>query len=484
MKGLLAAFLFLVAANAAWAESVDLGSVLATLPSAPSGREGIAGRLWVLADDEEFALRFAESVDERHLVLADSLLSLLRMSEPTLRELLPDMYTISDFGPPPGERDPDWARVRWAGIRWMRRIVEFAPDGRDARLRQELDAAMLRVDRPQRAEMGGVVEILVEWWADRGLDPALTHHRPPRDPAVRALSVIADGGPRPGLELLLAMDRDVVVRERVLRRLSVEETAWLARDFMLALEIEADSLRALGVPERAWDPETGTMQGHTVLALRRLALAALDQTAPPVVAGPDDLTRRLARLAWWDDARFEARYWSDPRRAPDFSPFLTGLAIPTDQGGRDVMTWVRMIHLQSPGTQRRILEQLGVAQRPVVAELLGLAELERDEAAGAGFRMVYRRRPITRAEGTREVSVAIDWRQVVALVRSMLAAITGERPPAVLARAPESLGAWWADWWANERDDERWYRGPLPPHLELPDTGRRPEFEPGRGRVD
>jgi hypothetical protein len=289
---------------------------------------------------------------------------------------------------------------------------------------------------------------------------------------------------QPGLELLLAMDRDVVVRERVLRRLSIEETAWFVRDFMLVLEVEADSLRALGIPERVWDPATGSMQGHTALGLRRLALAALDQTAPPVVAGPDDFTRRLARLAWWDDARFEARYWSDPHQAPDFSPFLTGLAVPTDQGGRDVMTWVRMIHLQSAQTQRRILEQLGVDQQSVVAELLGLAELDRDEAAGAGFRMVYVRRPVSRVEGAREVSVAIDWRQVRALVRRMLAAITGERPPIVLTRAPDSLGAWWADWWANQRDDERWYRGPLPPHLELPDAGRRPEFEPGRGRVD
>ena len=39
--------------------------------------------------------------------------------------------------------------------------------------------------------MGGMVEILVEWWADRGLDPALTHHRPPRDPAVRVLETAA-----------------------------------------------------------------------------------------------------------------------------------------------------------------------------------------------------------------------------------------------------------------------------------------------------
>ena len=57
-------------------------------------------------------------------------------------------------------------------------------------------------------------------------------------------------------------------------------------------------------------------------------MQALDQTAPAVYSGPDDLTRRLARLSWWDGARFEARYWSDPRQAPDFAIFLLGLRKP------------------------------------------------------------------------------------------------------------------------------------------------------------
>ena len=101
-----------------------------------------------------------------------SIQDLLRMTEPQLRPLLPDMHVVSDFAPPLEERQPDWARVRWVGVRWMKEIVARAGEGRDVRLLGELEPAMARVDRPQRAEMGGLGEILVLWWADRGLDPS------------------------------------------------------------------------------------------------------------------------------------------------------------------------------------------------------------------------------------------------------------------------------------------------------------------------
>jgi hypothetical protein len=336
--------------------------------------------------------------------------------------------------------------------------------------------------------MGGMVEILVEWWADRGLDPALTHHRPPRDPAVRVLEAAAvlptAVDPYPGLALLMAMDADPVIRERVLARLSPQDTAWLVRDLVLAIEVDPDSLAALGVPPRRWDADAGISTGHNTLLLRRLALEALDQTAPLVVAGPDDLTRRIARLTWWDEARFEARYWSDPREAPDFAIFLLGLRKPESEGGRNLMRWVRLIHLQPRRLEQRILEQFGAAQEPVVAELMGLAALSRVEAAQAGFRMVRTRRPLIRSEGERPVSVAIDWESVRRLIREMLSFITGHQTPAVLAAAPESLTAWWADWWESERDDPRWYRGDLPAILELPRTGPGLDLSPRRGRVD
>jgi hypothetical protein len=66
----------------------------------------------------------------------------------------------------------------------------------------------------------------------------------------------------------------------------------------------------------------------------------------------------------------------------------------------------------------------------------------------------------------------------------MLSSITGQQSPAVLAAAPESLTAWWADWWESVRDDPRWYRGGLPAILELPRTGPGLDLSPKRARVD
>jgi hypothetical protein len=466
-----------VLASPAHAQEVDVDEAL--------GRPGgVAAVLWDLASEDTFADEWLANVDRRQLVLADTLLSVLRMTEPQLRPMLPDMHVVSDFAPPPGERRPDWAHVRWAGIRWFRELAAQAGEGRDRRLVVELDEAMKQVGRPQRGEVGGLVDVLVLWWADRGLDPALTHHRPPRDPAARALERATAGVDSPGLQLLQDMDSDLVVRERGLERLSQDEMAWLARDFMLVVEIDADSLRALGVPDRRWDASAGVMRGHAPLSMRRLALDALDQCAPAVIAPPQDLPRRIARLAWWDDARFEARYWPDPTQAPDFGPFLNGLGRSELEGGRELMTWVRLIHLQPPLTKQRVLEQLGEAQQGAVAELLGLARLSRIEAGEAGFQLVYTRRPLAQSEGARRVSVAIDWTRVQRLIREMLAAITGLEPPPVLASAPESLGAWWADWWADAREDRRWYRGDLPEHLVLPESGRKLDLNPERGRVD
>lgn len=457
-------------------------------PAVPGGYPGVAGVLWGIASDEAFADTFLAAVDERQLGLADTVLTILRMSEPQLRVLLPDMHVISDFGDPPGHRPPAWADVRWAGIRWVRRILDFAPEGRDRRLRDELDVRMASVGRPQRAEMGGLVEIVVDWWADRGVDPTLTHQRPPRDPAAAALIAAQTPPdpqrPWPGLDLLQAMDGDQVVLERVLSRLSPDSTAFLVHDLMLCVELDADSIYALGVPPRSWDAELEIPRGHSIPALRELALAALDQCAPPVASGPDVLSRRLARLAWWDDARFEARYWPEPLQAPDFSAFLLGLRQNPDEGGRDFMRWVRLVYLQPQLTRRRILERMDETQEPVVAELVGLSALTREQAAAAGFQMVYTRRPISGAEGRREVAVAIDFEQVRALVLDMLAAITGQRPPDVLTQAPVARAAWWADWWSREREDRRWYRGPLPEALEVGDPRPELDLQPRRGRVD
>ena len=352
MIRIITAVLCLASFGPAVADPVDLDAAL--------GRDGgVAQVLWELAPDNSFTDEWLASVDERQLVLTDTLLALLRMTEPQLRTLIPDMHVVSDFAPPPEERVPDWAQVRWAGVRWFRELALRAGEGRDLRLVSDLDQAMAGVGRPQRAEMGGLVELLVLWWADRGLDPALTHHRPARDPAARALHRASSAAEFPGLGLLQEMDADPVIRERVLHLLTPEEWGWITRDFMLVTQIDADSLQALGVPERRWDAEAGIMRGHNATTLRRLALDALDQCAPAVVSPPEDIGRRIARLTWWDDARFEARYWPEPHEAPDFAAFLVGLDRPASEGGRDLMRWVRLLHMQSSGTRERVLEQFG-----------------------------------------------------------------------------------------------------------------------------
>jgi hypothetical protein len=468
---------------------VDVDARTAEIVPAPGpARPGVTGVLWEIASDEEFADRFLESVDRRHLALADTVISLLRLSEPLLRKRIPDLYVVRDFGPPPGERPPGWAEIRWAGIRWIRRMLDQLYTGRDERARDELDAAMAQVGRPQRAEMGGLVLLVVDWWADRGRDPRFTHRAHPYDPAEPALARASrfpeHEGELPGLRLLEAMDDDPVVRERLLEWFNPDEHGFLVHDFMVPLEVSPDSLVALGVQGRRFDPELGTTVGHAPLLLRRLALDALDQVAPPVVSPEDDFGRRLARLAWWDAARYEARYWPDPLQAPTFAPFLEGLGRPAEEGGRELMRWVRHIHLQPVGIQEKILGQLGKAQEPVVAELVGLSQLDARHAATAGFRMVYTRRPLVSVEGERPVVVAIDWSAVQQLVFDMLAAITGEKVPISVRTPPELLSGWWVDWWADHRDDRRWYRGELPLELQLPESAHGLDFEVRRARVD
>jgi hypothetical protein len=148
------------------------------------------------------------------------------------------------------------------------------------------------------------------------------------------------------------------------------------------------------------------------------------------------------------------------------------------------MGWVRLIYLQPVDVQEKILGQLGEAQEPVVAELVGLSQLDARHAAAAGFRMVYTRRPLISIEGERPVVVAIDWTAVQSLVFDMLAAITDETVPISVRTPPELLSGWWIDWWSDHRDDRRWYRGDLPPELQLPETAHGLDFEVRRARVD
>lgn len=436
----------------------DLGSALDPPPA------DVPILLWEMARDGEVADAVLARANATHRALVDTLLCFVSLEEPAARVQLPDLFRIDDRVITREGRPPAWADVRWQGVRLLRILAPDPDVGRDVRLVRELEAAMARVSIPQPAAVAGAVIVLRDWWAERGEDPQLTHDRSrilDVDPWLRRLDLLPDD-PDAWMapQLLADLDRDVVLRERLLTRLGPQRHAHLAAELVSVLPMLPDSLQTLGIDPPGWDPKTQKVVGHAAIDLWNLAIRMLEIVTGEPISGGDDQTRRLAALLWWDDHRHEARYWRDPRQAPDLGRFLRGLDVPEEEGGPNAGAWARSLYIE-PAVAELVLERLGPEHRGIVAELIALLPLNRDQAHAAGFVMATRRRSVIADPGSSDMVVALVWADARAFVRRLVATLTGIEPPAGLDAA--GADSFWLQWWQEHRDDPQWSRGTTAP---------------------
>lgn len=448
-------------ASPALGANAALDELVADLTQAVDERPTtVPGLLWTMARDPAVAEAALGRAGDTHRSLVDTLLCFVSLTEPLAREQLPDLDRSRDDILTREGRPPRWSEVQWQGVQLLRILAPDPTQGRDVRLARELDAAMDSISDPRPAAVNGVVLLLRTWWAERGEDPRLTHdparipdlghwldrlQLPPDDPrAWQAPRMLAD------------LDRDPVLRERILARLSPERHAHLAAELAAVLTVLPDSLVALGIEEPAWDPRTRSMTGHAAIDLWRIAIETLEIVTGEPVNGADDTTRRLAALLWWDAHRYEARYWRDPLEAPTIAPFLQGLEVPEAEGGQNAAAWARSLYVE-PSAAELVLDRLGPEHRGMVAELVALLPLDRDEAHAAGFVMAMQRRSVIAAPGTGATTVPIVWSRARAFVRRLLAALTDVQPPTGLD--DPAADAFWMQWWRDHGDEAQWTRG-------------------------
>lgn len=416
--------------------------------------------LWTMASDAEFASTVLARAGKGHRALVDSLLSFAALTEPLARVQLPELDRIRDDKPRVEGRAPRWAEVQWQGVRLLRLLAPDPSVGRDVRLVRELDAAMNSVGSvPKPAAVNGAVLVLRDWWAERGEDPTLTHD-PERIPDLsgwlQRLELLPDDPQVWRAPWMLAdLDRDVVFRERILERLSADRHAHLAEELARTLTLLPDSLATLGIAEPLWDPKTHRVEGHATVDLWRLAIRMLEIITDEPVNGAHDETRRLAALLWWDQHRFEARFWRDPREAPTLAPYLEGLDVAESAGGQNAAVWARSLYIE-PSAADLVLQRLDATHRGMTGEIITLLSLDRDGAHAAGFVMAVRRRSVIATPGSGATLTPIIWSDARRFVRRLLTALTSVDEPAGLD-AP-AADAFWQAWWEEHRDEPQWTR--------------------------
>lgn len=442
---------------------------------------GLPELLWAMAEDPALAGRVTAAADRRWMALTDTLLSLLSLPEPVALQHLPELHVVRDFGPPAGERPPTWADLREVGVPLLEAIALDPSVGRDQRLRREL--ARLRAENrdPKPSDVAGLVAAFRQWWVDRGDDPSLTHDSsriPDVAPWIARIETEVGEDAWSGLAILQEIDHQPLRRRLFLEALSPDRHAHLAAEFIRVQKLYGVDLRELGVPARRWDAEAGRFRGHRATDLREHARAILRRVTGRIASGVDEQALRNDWLYWWQRARFEARYWRDPHDGPTLERWFTGLDRPESEGGVPATGWVREIYV-ALGARELILEQLGAEQSPLVAELIELLPLDREEVIARGLHLAYLREPLLPRRDYDGELVAIPWDQARAVIVEALEAITGVSPRELSGEGDLSSDLlFWQDWWRRERFDPRWYRDPA----RVPE--RQGAFEPQRGRID
>lgn len=446
---------------------------------------GLPELLLTMAEDPAVARRVLEGADRQSMAITDSLLSFLALPEPGARRRLPELHVVRDFGPPPGERPPTWADVREQGVRLLERVALDPTVGRDQRLRRELDRLRREAPDPKPSDVAGLVKLFEQWWIDRGDDPALTHD-PSRIPDVAPWveRIESETGEQAWsrLEILRFLDSDGLRRRLFLDALSPAHHAHLAAEMVEVQKLHGVDLRELGVPPRRWIPEEGRFHGHRASDLREHARAVLRRVTARIDSGADELALRNDWLHWWQRARFEARWWRDPRSSPTLDRWFTGLDRPEEEGGVAVGGWLRELYITA-GARELVLEQLEEEHEALVSEIVAFLPLDREEAQARGFQLAYRREPLVPRSGFGGNWVAIPWDEARMLIVEVLETITGGSAPdlGVAELGGDELTTdlrFWQDWWRKEQSDPRWYR----------DASKVPEatatFELERGRID
>ncbi len=425
----------------------------------PAGT-GLPEALFRLAADEAARERVLAVADTTSRVVTDSLLAFVTLPEPEAHRQLPELYVIRDFGLPPEERPPAWARVREVGVELLSRIAFDLSKARDLRALREWEALRPEGRSARPSEVGAQVDVFRRWWIDRGDDPRLTHD--PRripDPGewLAKVAEVPVDTTWSGLRLLARLDGSGLRLRLFLEALNEGDHAYLAAECVQVQRIDGVSFAQSGIEGRHWSPELGKNLGHRIEDLRGIARQILDRVTGHIASGADERALRNDWVSWWQRARFQARYWRDPRASPTLDPWMEGLDRSVAEGGVAIASWVRKLYV-TLGSRDFLVEQLGPEHAPIVAELMELLEMDREEALAAGFNFSYRRRLLLPRRDFRGDWVVIPWPQVQAFIRQILGQITGISPPTSVELSDFAAMRFWSDWWAAERFEARWYR--------------------------
>ena len=488
--------------GAAGSARAQPGDVLADHLSALWGDAADAPRqlellLWRMAQDPGRANQVVTRADTTHRALTDTLLSVLRWGEPRARRVLPDLYVIHDFGPPPGQRPPTWADLRRQGLRLLPRIALDPRREGDALLQRQLDP-LPPGERRSPSVIGGQVQLWETWWATRGLDPRF-YLNPTRIPDPAPWLALLRGetpsptrdrrAPRGGDQgraaralqtplglLVRPLADDALHRAAVVAALGQERDQFLVAEAMALLPLYQEEFVAAGVPARGWDPQLGEPIGYRGDELRAVALDILDRTAGHFASGATQDEVVLDWLRWWSRARFEARFYRDPRQAPEVSSLLGGLGRVSAEGGGPLAPFLREAFLAAGYRDLLLARWVADGGRANVAELIEWLQRDRSSAVATGFDLFWRLTALRPLPGDAGQPSQIPWEGVQAMVRDMLRQATGDEAPPDNGTAPAEIDAAWAQWWDAHRAQPRWYR-----HGAQPQPGR---FTPERGRSD
>jgi hypothetical protein len=350
--------------------------------------------------------------------------------------------------------------LREVGVRILERIALDPAVGRDLRARRELQEAREKMGRVTPSKIAGLVRIFDEWWTDRGDDPRLTHDST-RIPEVGDWldRLETERGPEAwsGLRMLADLDDHPLRRRLLLEQLSPERHAHLVAECAQTQLLDALAVQEQGIARPQWDPESGRMIGHHAYELRAHARDILGRVTDHIPSGAGEGAIRNDWAFWWERARFEARYWRDPLDAPTFDRWFEKVDRPVAEGGPTVGGWVRELYV-SVGARARVLEQLGVEQASLTAELMELLQEDRDGAIESGLNLSYFREPLVPRRDYEGQWVAIPWTRAQELILDVLDRITGIPSPADSRTQLVAALAFRRDWWASASRDPVWYR--------------------------
>lgn len=476
--------LALLAAGASPAAGADelLDGAIATLWGQGLGEKPATPilLLWEMALDESRAAEILDRADPGSRALTDTLLSTLSLSEPLARRQIPQLHVVRDQDPAGIDRAPTWRDLRRVGLELLERIAPYPDHARDRRLQSELIAARARIRRWTPSEVGGLVVLWENWWIDRGdhaefyLVPA---HLPNVDGWLAAYADPRSQNLEQTLWQLAGSLHDDALRARLfVERIDPQRHAFLAAECMEILGSYPADFERRGLPESTWDPGSGRLVGYRASALREIALELLQACTGFFPSGVSEHERVRSCFRWWRRAQLEARYYRDPRSAPDLEEFLAGWDRPEAEGGNSMARVLRRLFMQ-PETRSVVFDRLGPPQAAMTAELIEWLSLDFKQASERGFAFTYHLEPIRPVPSQTGPRATIPLSEIRGIARAMLVRVSQYELPFEGLPAEEQ-DALWRRWWEGVRRDPRWHRGEVPEYQDAPSL-----FRPERGRA-